>query len=288
MKKWQYYNHLMVPTTAPNEMADEEALCHSAFWKENKKAFFARWATDFDCGYETNWWYVIKDTAFDVNSLKAKRRYEINKGIKNFEVKLIDPCAYKEELYSVQVAALSAYPPKYRPTVNKEEFIKGIGGWTKYTVFGAFFRETGELAGYAWLSRTNDTFIDFRVLKTDPAYEKYSVNAALVEKIMEHFENFLSNGGMICDGSRSISHETKFQDYLEKYFGFRKAYCHLHIKYNPRIHWLIRLLYPVRKLLQKLDGIGIVHQINGVLKMEEICRKDRRRETSGSEKTIKQ
>ena len=50
-----------------------------------------------DCGYETNWWYVVKDTPFDLNSLKAKRRYEINKGIKNFEVIDIDPKNYSED-----------------------------------------------------------------------------------------------------------------------------------------------------------------------------------------------
>lgn len=274
MITWRYYNHAMVPTVAPNEKIDSRELNTTTFWKENKNAFFARWTTDFDCDYETNWWYIIKDTVFDIDLLKAKRRYEINKGIKNFEVKLIDPCEYKEKLYCVQVAAFSAYPEKYRPTVDKEEFMNGIDSWTKFTVFGAFFRETDELVGYAFLSRTSESFLDFNVLKSNPEYEKYAINAALVEKILSHYADFLSNGGIICDGARSISHETKFQDYLEKYFGFRKAYCRLHIKYNPKIYWLIKLLYLVRSLLQKFDGIGIVHQINGVLKMEEICRKE--------------
>ena len=34
--------------------------------------------------------YVIKDTMFDFNELKAKRRHEINKWKKNFEVWCID------------------------------------------------------------------------------------------------------------------------------------------------------------------------------------------------------
>ena len=74
----------------------------------------ARWTTEFDCGYETNWWYCIKDTPFDIGSLPSKKRYEINKGKKNFEVRLIAPTEYKDELYDVTVDAYSAWDEKYR------------------------------------------------------------------------------------------------------------------------------------------------------------------------------
>ena len=139
MKNWKYYNHAAIPVTA----------------------LLARWTTEFDCGYETNWWYVVKDNPFDINALKSKRRYEINKGIKNFNVKEIEPMNYAD-----------------------------------------------------------------------------------------------------------------FQDYLEKYFGFRKAYCKLHIVYNPKAKWIIMLMFPIRRFLMKLDGIGKVHQINSVLRMEEIVREN--------------
>lgn len=233
---------------------------------------FARWTTDYDCGYETNWWYVVKDAPFDIAELKAKRRYEINKGIKNFRVETIDPTEYKEELYSVQVDAFSAYPEKYRPKVDKTEFFRSIEQWGDYSIFGCFSNETEELTGYALLAKESDSYIDFKVMKTKPMYEKYAVNAALVEGVLRHYGDFLRNGGYICDGSRSINHETAFQDYLEKYFLFRKAYCRLHIVYNPKVKWLIKILYPMRKIFSKLDNIGVIHQVNSVLQMEEICR----------------
>ena len=232
----------------------------------------ARWTTDWDCGYETNWWYVIKDNSFDAASLKAKRRYEITKGIKNFEVKRINPEAYAEELYSVQVAAFSAYPPKYRPSVDHDSFVTGVAQWTGALVYGAFFRETDELAGYAYLGEGNDCWLDFSVLKTKPQFERLSVNAAIMAYILESNREFLENGGVICDGSRNINHETSFQDYLEKYFGFRKAYCKLHILYNPKISWVIKVLYPIRKMLLRFDEVGLIHQVNAVLKMEELAR----------------
>ena len=69
MKKWKYYNHAMIPMAAPHEEIDVEP--NKKFWKDNKKALFARWTSEFDCGYETNWWYVIKDEPFDITTLKC-------------------------------------------------------------------------------------------------------------------------------------------------------------------------------------------------------------------------
>ena len=112
------------------------------------------------------------------------------------------------------------------------------------------------------------------MLKTMPAMEKFAVNAALVYGILNYYNEFLKSGGIICDGARSINHETHFQDYLEKYFGFRKAYCKMHIVYNPKVKWLIKLLYPFRQILGKLDEIGTVHQVNAVLRMDEIAREN--------------
>ena len=273
---WKYYNHAAISTVAPHEDPDMVPIKNGNIWKiSGGTPLLARWTTEFDCGYQTNWWYVIKDTPFDINELKAKRRYEINRGIKNFDVRVIDPREYADELYEVQVAAFSAYPSKYRPTVVKEEFVSSLNYLDEYTVFGAFFRETDKLTGYATINEKNKKSKDFRVLKTDPEYEKYSINAALIEKILSHYELLLSSGGYISDGAKNISHETHFQDYLEKYFDFRKAYCRLHIAYNPIIKPFVKVLYPFKSLLRKLDGIGIFHKINSVIKMEEIVRKSK-------------
>ena len=272
---WKYYNHAAIPTTAPHEAPDESALLNGDVWSiDGGTPLLARWTTEFDCGHETNWWYVIKDTPFDINALKAKRRYEINKGIKNFYVKEIDPTIYGEDLYNVQIAAFSAYPQKYRPTVVKEKFLTSVETWRRFVCFGAFHKETGELCGYALLLKESEQYIDFCVLKTCPEHEKNGVNAALVYIILEHFNSFFVNGGYICDGSRSINHETAFQDYLEKYFEFRKSYCKLHIKYNPKLKWAISMAYPLRKILLKFDGVGVLHQLNAVLRMEEIAREN--------------
>ena len=142
-------------------------------------------------------------------------------------------------------------------------------------MFASFYRDTGEMAGYALLLQEQYNCVHFKVLKTKPEFERLAVNASLVAEILNYYNDFLLKDGYICDGARSMNHETRFQDYLEKYFGFRKAYCKLHIKYNPKIKWICKVLYIFRKPLRVFDFIGVLHQINAVMKMEELVRDEK-------------
>lgn len=265
---WKYYKHALLPDVAPHEKI-EIASVKKIFWKKyDGFPLFARWISDFDCNQSTSWWYCIKDTPFDINELKAKRRYEINKGKKNFEVKRINPAEFKEELYSIQIKALEAYPKKYRPKLEKNSFISQIDNW-EYIVMGAFYRETNVLCGYALL-KNNGRSIDFSVLKVMPDFEKAGINAAIVGKICVEFDEELRNGIYINDGSRPVLHETNFQDYLIKYFGFRKAYCRLHIKYRFPINLVIKMLYPIRRILK--SKTPLLNKLYSVLMMEQYRR----------------
>lgn len=277
---WKYYNHAAIPTTAPHEKPNMEPIDNGYIWKiEGGTPLLARWTTEFDCGYETNWWYVIKDNQFDINALKAKRRYEINKGIKNFDVREIKPQEYIKELYEIFISAYESWPKKYRPkfTYNDmKKIVANIVSNPRMVCYGGFCKETGELCGFSQLS-IHDTYAEFNVQRVKQIYEKFQINAAMVNGMLENmYEKLEQSNFYILDGARCINHETNFQDYLEKYFGFRKAYCKLYIQYNPKMKWLIILLFPFRKLLRKLDSIGMVHQINSVMKMEEICRNNRK------------
>ena len=269
---WKYYNHAGVQATAPHLEVNTECVEDGRIWQLDGSPLLARWTTNFDCEKETNWWYVIKDTPFDISALKSKRRYEITRGDRFFEVRIIDATDYKEEIYSCQVQAFSAYPKKYRPTVIRDEFIKEIDTWKDFIVYGAFDRESGTLSGYSLLKKTDERHIVFSVQKTMPSAEKNGVNFALVHAILTSQDEFIRGGGYICDGERSINHETNFQDFLERYFGFRKAYCTLNVRYKKKIAFIVKCLYPFRKLLKKMDGVGLIHKINAIMKMEEIVR----------------
>lgn len=274
IKGWKYYNHAMIPTTAPHESVNLKPLLDGSIWKmSGRKPLLARWTSDFDCGYEKEWWYCIKDTPFDISQLKSKHRYEINKGNKNYYFKKINSSEYMEELWDVTEQSFTAYPQEYRPSLNKEKFILEIADWNKtYTVIAVFNKTSDELCGYALL-KEHKSYVDFSVLKAKPEYEKSGINAAIVFAVINEYNKQLEEGGFyICDGCRNILHETNFQNYLEKYFGFRKAFCTLNIEYRKDFKLLVKMLYPLRGMFKKLKG-KLSHQISSILFMEELNRK---------------
>lgn len=233
--KWKYYNHALLPTTAPHEEVDETVIKQGKLWKKKWGGIplLIRWTTNFDCFEKTEWWYCIKDTPFDINSLKSKRRYEINKGKKNFYVKEIDPLKFKEEIYEVYKKAVFSYLKKSYKLETKDKFTEKLKDWKMLKVYGAFNTEDKKLVSYALLT-ISENYVNFNVLKSVPKYEKKGVNAAIVNYILEEFNQKLNKNFYICDGERNILHETSFQSYLEKYFGFRKAYCKLNVEYIDR------------------------------------------------------
>ena len=211
---------------------------------ENRRwggCFLARWTTDWDCGYETGFWYVIKDSPYNIESLKAKRRYEITKGRRYYSVKIINPAEFQEDLFHVTTKAYEGWPKKYRPIVNKDSFYKTLEQWIGCDFFGAFNKSTGNLVAYAVLKDLSNCIL-FSVLRADPSEEKNGINAAMVDGILQYYNDRFTGDFYICDGARSIRHETAFQDYLEKYFGFRKVYCKLNIKYRGFFGLLIKAL----------------------------------------------
>ncbi len=276
---WMYYNHAIIPTSAPHKPVNMLPLEDGSIWKVKSGGhtpLLVRWHSDWDCGDATNWWYVIKDTPFEISSIKSKRRYEINKGNKNFEVKEIVPSQYKEQIFSITSLAYETYPVSYRPLINHDSFVSQVGKWNFYRTYGAFEIGSNQLCGYANLLKEGE-YINFVVLKVIPDKEKLAINAAIINKILVDHEVFLNSGGYICDGSRSIQHETAFQDYLEKYFEFRKAYCKLHIIYKPLFKIIVNITFPIRRLLKNFDGISVINTFNKLLYLEEINRSFKQR-----------
>lgn len=268
---WRYYNHAVLPSSAPNVEVNMEPLLNSTIWKiGGGTPLLARWTSDFDCGYETDWWYVIKDDFFDISSLKSKRRYEINKGKKSFCVKVINAKEHISDIIEIQRKAYEEYPEQYRPTVNPEKISREINEWTsKYIVFGGFSDNSDNLCGYAVLIE-DQNYVNFAMLKVLPSCEKQGINAAIVAGILEYYNERLTSKFFICDGERALFHETNFQDYLEKYFGFRKAYCKLHIKFRFPMSMIMKLLALFPERCFKMKALS---KVKVLLQYYRICQK---------------
>lgn len=267
---WKIYKRALLPSTPPHQTPNLVGLNLSEVWK--KGMLFIRYTTNFDCGYETGWWWIIKDDDMDISKLNKKKRYEITSSLKINSVRVISPREYAEKLYAVYVAAIMEYKNADRP-IEKERFIlECLEHEHDCTVeyYGVFDNESDNLAGYA-VNVVSDEFVDFKSMKFDPKYLSKKISAALIYVMVT---NYLNNQRKpyISDGERSIRHISNFQDYLIKYFGFRKAYCQLNIIYNPILQFAVRILYPIRKYLRKIDNNSWVHNILALLNMEELRR----------------
>lgn len=167
--------------------------------------------------------------------------------------------------------AFEAYPAEYRPQKTHRELIREVEEWRdERIVFGVFCREDDRLCGYATVSEYN-TYCILAQQKVIPEYEKMQINAALVDGVLLYYNERIKNGYKLVDGQRNVLHQTGFQDYLIKYFGFRKAYCRLNIKYRGWVGVAVKILYPFKNWISRKKG-KVFLKINGVLKMEEIRR----------------
>lgn len=139
-------------------------------------------------------------------------------------------------------------------------------------MFGGAFDNEGELSAFQIIDDYNSYF-SLGQGKSNPNKQKYQVNAALIASYLNYYAEDIKKGKYISNGTRNIIHETNFNEDLCKKYGFRKAYCKLNIKYRFPIGIFVRILFPLRKKINNETKIG--NLILSVLKMEEICRKDR-------------
>ncbi len=270
---WKFVNGAMLPTCLPLEEADTTILKDKNLWRRPlwKKAYFARYTTQVGQG-NGEWYWVIKDTPLDLDSIKGKYRYEIKKGIAFFRIEVIKPLEYEDALYEVMVNAYASYPKIYRFIPTREAFLKSLPTW-KTPCFAAFHRESGKLCGYINIvEREHIVFYSGQAVLKE--FERHYINAALVYGMLCYYKEQLEKKQVvIVDGEKNILHKTAHQEFLVKKLGFRKVPCILKVVYRPIIKTLVFLLFPLRKLLLRFDEKSkLIHKINGVLEMERVVR----------------
>lgn len=272
MSDFKKYNNCLISKLAPHLIPDVSNIDMEI---KKEKCLMARYITDYDCGYETQWYYVIKDDKFDISKLKAKERNIINNGKKNFAIKIINPMDYKDSIYNIYIEMNKILSTNSRSNISKEHFFDNFG---KEIFIGAFDCvngvETSNLSAYAIISLYDSSkdVVNFSVLRYLPESRKKNVNAAIIEFICTHYMNS-GKYLYINDGERSIRHDTTFQDYLIRYFGFRKAYCKLNVVYSKRLKVVVKLLYPFRLLIKKISQYNRnIYNLYVLLYQEEIAR----------------
>ncbi len=270
---WNYYNHAAIPTAAPHEMPDLAPVKDGSIWHINgKKPLIVRYTTDWDCGYDTGWWYIIKDTPFDIECLSKNSRKHIKEAFRKVYIKKIDAKSCADDLYECYHSAFMKYKQADNES-SSENFKKScISSSDNGVVYWAGFAlDTDKMIGYLTVI-PHDSWAEIQTAKFHPDFLNLRVSDALYATVLEHY---LNKAGLryVSSGSRSINHVTNTQEYKEQHFGYRKCYCKLHVVYRQPLKLIVAMAYPFRRLVHILGGkIGAAHHLSAILKMEEIAR----------------
>lgn len=241
---------------------------------------FASYITEFDCTEETQWWFTIKDTSYDLAGLPAKKRYEVTKAHKFCYSEKINPVDHIDSLFECYKRSFEGYAEVERPrSVEKEPFINYIRELAEsgiHQFYACYFKENSKLIGFLIIEKRGK-FLGLKQQKTNPAYEKYNSNASLIDCMLIDWNEKIKTGEVVVtNGSRSIRHQTNFNAYLEKYFGFRKAYARLAIAYRFPFGIIVFLLKPFMKLFERTKN-PFFYNIYCVLKMDSFKYRKRKK-----------
>lgn len=270
---WKYYNHAAIPTCAPHEVPDLTPVKDGRIWHiEGKKPLLVRYTTDWDCGYDTGWWYLIKEAPFDINTLSSNSRKHIKEAFRKVRVEKIDPKEYVDALYECYHQAYL----KYKQADNEDSYEsfkwrceKSV--LLKLEFWAGFALDSGNLVGYLMLG-THDDWVEIYTSKFHPDYLKLRVSDALYAFVLDYYLNE-QNKKYVSSGARSINHVTNTQEYKEQHFGYRKCYCLLQLTYRPGLKCFFSLLYIVRGTISFFARYsGLFHRVSAILKMEEFSR----------------
>lgn len=269
--KWIYYNHTLVPDVAPHEIVETPNI-NREFWKssKNKYPLIARWTSDFDCKEETNFWYIIRTAPYDVGQLSKSTRKNIRRGEKKCYVRELQD-GDEENIYDCYKEAYKRYDKadNFRSSESIEEEFRNRKR-ENLIYYGAFDRESDFLIGF-FICKLYSDYVETKVSKFNPKYMSLRPSDVLNHYILNIWLNY-PHIKYINSGTRNLNHKTNVQEYKVRTFGYRKAYCKLHIRYRTWFNIIIKFLYCFKNLFYGLDDNDLLHKVNVILKMEDISR----------------
>jgi len=196
------------------------------------------------------WYWVICRRFTPLEALSSKERKKFRHGLKHCEVRRLSVEELAGAGYLVYQAAWQGYGAS--PPVSEEAFRQGVLREAAFPDllhnWGAFV--DGRLVAFAQNEIHGDAEAEYSALKLDPAYLHFRPSYALIHTMNEYY---LKRMGFqyVNAGARSIAHETNFQAFLIRTFGFEKAYAPLKVHYRWPLGWLVNLAFPIRRLIGK-------------------------------------
>ncbi len=261
---WHFYQGALLPWVPPHR---EIYLNHSEQKEllKRSKALFLRYTNEWDKD-NGEFWYVIKDSFGGMEELSPSTRSKIRRGQKRNDVRRVDAEYIAKSGYVVYRRAFDKYKTFILP-MNKKQFEAHIlsGGSKDY--WGVFDKNNKELVAYSE-NLIQEDMCHYSTIKFNPKFLKNYTSYILFYE-MNRFYLEEKKVKYVNDGARSISHQTNVQDFLIQKFKFRKAYCKLNIFYRKDIEFLVKILYPFRNIIYKVDN-NLFNKLSVLLKHEAI------------------
>ena len=264
MNEWRKYNGALISNRAPHIVSNSENI---SLILKIEKAFLARWVTDFDCKRETEFWYIICDKNKGIEEYSVNTRSKIRRGLKSCEVKKIGKQEIIENAYEVYKKAFLKYTTHfiYQSKALFLQEIESLG--SDWEFFGVYYKE--KLVAYCMCNIKDDT-CNYSTIKFHPQYLKYYSSYALFYTMNQYYLG-VRKLKYVNDGSRNLVHKTNIQGFLITKFGFRKAYCILHLKYSTTFKLLVTFIYPFRFVFYAFNN-RFATKINSLFLQEKIRR----------------
>ena len=232
-----------------------------------KGGFFVRNIYNFDCEEETSFWFVIKDNIEDITELPFSARRNIRRALRFYNIKKISLKEFSEIAFPIITSAQQSYKIKCH-VFKRNEFDEMIRNYEKESdkEFWVVERKDNGEAVAVSINRIKSDSCEYDDLKCKPealndrTYPYYGLIFTMNKHYLEEKKMKYVN-----DGSRSVSEHSNIQEFLMHNFGFRKAYCKLHIFYKWWIFVVIKVLFPFRKFVT-------FRKLRSILRLEEYSR----------------
>lgn len=183
-----------------------------------------------------------------MEELPSKTRNQVRKSLKTYE--------FKQVPYQIMLNEGFELFNKSRERFRDGEMIT-IQQWSKrlkvdqsHDFWLGYDIETGKPASFA-INTLYEQYCDYSSMGFSPEFPNNTY--PLYGLIYEMNRYYLEEKGVpfVCDGARSLTEHSNIQPFLEEKFKFRKAYCDLQVIYKPIIGFVVKSLFPFRRLIKE-------------------------------------
>lgn len=261
---WMYFNHAAIPIKSMptySEISEDQAMLvikklGALLLRNNKKVSLGK----------TPWWHIVcRD--YNQQELSKNTRSKISRGARRFETSKVSLTWLAENGYDCHVDSYKRY--KNATPLSRVLFASNCIDYDKSGLFeawGAF--KDGGLFGYILVIREDDGLFTHTIDITPEGLKEYCAYA-MFNTLLTHY--VCNEKTVLCNGTRSISHETNMQDFLLS-FNYQREYAIVQLFYRRDVKVVVNTLYPFRHLVRKLPFNNFFKNVASLLYQEELAR----------------